>query len=147
MNSRHALLFPILAAAALAMASSPARASDPIDCKLSFDLSGWSVFYKTGSGNGTVTCDNGQSMAVKIETKGGGLSFGKTRIEDGIGEFSGIRHIDDVLGTYATAEAHASAGRSSKAQVMTKGDVSLALAGKGEGWSLGVAFGKFVISR
>jgi len=147
MHSRHALLFPILAAAGLAMAASPARASDPIDCKLSFDLSGWSVFYKTGSGNGTVTCDNGQSMAVKIETKGGGLSFGKTRIEDGIGEFSGIRHIEDVLGTYATAEAHASAGRSSKAQVMTKGDVSLALAGKGEGWSLGVAFGKFVISR
>jgi hypothetical protein len=147
MTSRHALLFPILAAAGLAMVATPARASGPIDCKLNFNLSGWSVFYKTGSGNGTVTCDNGQSMAVKIETKGGGLSFGKTRIEDGIGEFSGIRHIDDVLGTYATAEAHASAGRSSKAQVMTKGDVSLALAGKGEGWSLGVAFGKFVISR
>ena len=30
---------------------------------------------------------------------------------------------------------------------MTKGDVSLALAGKGEGWNIGVAFGKFVISR
>jgi hypothetical protein len=28
---------------------------------------------------------------------------------------------------------------------MTKGDVSLALAGKGSGWDVGVAFGKFVI--
>ena len=105
------------------------------------------MFYKTGSGSGTVTCDNGQSMPVRIETKGGGLSFGKTRINDGRGEFSGVHSIDDVLGTYVTAEAHAGAGKSSKAQAMTKGDVSLALAGKGEGWNIGVAFGKFVISR
>jgi hypothetical protein len=28
---------------------------------------------------------------------------------------------------------------------MTKGEVSLALAGKGKGWDIGVAFGKFVI--
>ena len=146
MNLRTILLFPALVAGLLAV-TSPARAAGPIDCELHFNLSGWSVFYKTGSGSGTVTCDNGQSMPVKIETKGGGLSFGKTKIEDGIGEFSGIHAIDDVLGTYATAEAHASAGKAAKAQVMTKGEVSLALAGKGEGWSLGVAFGKFVISR
>lgn len=146
MNLRTILLSPVLVAGLLAVAS-PARADDLIDCELQFDLSGWSVFYKTGSGSGTVTCDNGQSMPVTIQTKGGGLSFGKTRIENGLGEFSGIHDIEDVLGTYATAEAHASAGKSAKAQVMTKGEVSLALAGKGEGWSLGVAFGKFVISR
>ena len=146
MNLRTILLFPVLVAGLLVV-TSPARADDLIDCELHFNLSGWSVFYKTGSGSGTVTCDNGQSMPVRIETKGGGLSFGKTRIEDGLGEFSGIHDIDDVLGTYATAEAHASAGKAAKAQVMTKGEVSLALAGKGEGWSLGVAFGKFVISR
>ncbi|MEG3184228.1 hypothetical protein SNE34_09420 [Lysobacter erysipheiresistens] len=125
----------------------PAHAAGPIDCKLRFDLSGWSVFYKTGKGSGTVSCDNGQSMPVQIRTKGGGLSFGKTEIKDGTGEFSGLYRIEDVLGTYATAEAHASAGTATKAQVMTKGDVSLALAGKGEGWSVGVAFGKFVIER
>jgi hypothetical protein len=28
---------------------------------------------------------------------------------------------------------------------MTKGDVSLALTGKGSGWNLGVAFGAFII--
>ena len=28
---------------------------------------------------------------------------------------------------------------------MTKGEVSLALAGTGQGWDLGVAFGNFVI--
>jgi hypothetical protein len=35
--------------------------------------------------------------------------------------------------------------KSSKAQAMTKGDVSLALAGTGQGWDIGVAFGKFVL--
>ena len=141
---RPALIIASLAALLLA---SPARADGTIDCRLEFSMEGWSAFYKTGKGSGTVSCDNGQSMAVQISTKGGGLTFGKTRIEDGRGEFSGINSIDDVLGTYVSAEAHASAGKSSKAQVMTKGDVSLALAGKGEGWSLGVAFGKFVITR
>lgn len=147
MNIRPNLLFPLLAAGVLAIATTPAQAAGPIDCKLRFDLSGWSVFYKTGKGSGIVTCDNGQAMPVQIRTKGGGLSFGKTEIRDGTGEFSGLYRIEDVLGAYATAEAHASAGTATKAQVMTKGDVSLALAGKGEGWSLGVAFGKFVISR
>ncbi|HEY0310045.1 MAG TPA: hypothetical protein VGC43_02755 [Luteimonas sp.] len=116
-----------------------------VDCKLTFEMSGWSVFYKTASGTGVVRCDNGQSLAVKVSTKGGGLTFGKSRIENGTGEFSGVRDIREVLGSYATAEAHAGAVKSSKAQVMTKGEVSLALAGTGRGWDLGVAFGKFVI--
>lgn len=144
MTLRPTLMLVGLLAVSFAL---PARAAGPVDCQLRFDLSGWSVFYKTGKGSGTVSCDNGQSMPVQIRTKGGGLSFGKTEIRDGKGEFSGLHSIEDVLGTYATAEAHASAGTATKAQVMTKGDVSLALAGKGEGWSLGVAFGKFVISR
>lgn len=135
------------AATALALVAfaSPARAAGDIDCKLSFDLAGWSLFYKTASGDGTVSCDNGQSMAVHISAKGGGLSFGKSRIDNGTGEFSGVHRIREVLGTYATAEAHAGAVKSSKAQVMTKGDVSLALAGTGKGWDIGIAFGKFVL--
>lgn len=136
---------PLLAACALLAAPFLAQAGGPIDCRLTFTMSGWSVFYKTASGTGTVSCDNGQRMAVRIRAKGGGLSFGKSRIENGTGEFSGVHHIREVLGTYATAEAHAGAVRSSKAQVMTKGEVSLALAGTGRGWDVGVAFGKFVI--
>lgn len=142
------LLCASLAVAGLATAWSPSvQAAGNVDCKLRFNLSGWSVFYKTSSGSGTVHCSNGQSMSVKINAKGGGLTVGKSRIENGVGEFSGVHNISEVLGTYATAEAHAGAVKSSKAQVMTKGEVSLALAGKGEGWDLGVAFGKFVISR
>ena len=141
MNPKN-LLLPALLATALFAA--PAQARD-VDCKLAFDLAGWSLFYKTASGTGVVSCDNGQRLAVKISAKGGGISFGKSRIEDGTGEFSGIHDIREVLGTYATAEAHAGAVKSSKAQVMTKGEVSLALAGTGRGWDVGFAFGKFVI--
>ena len=122
----------------------PARAGD-VSCKMSFQLSGWSVFYKTASGSGTVRCSNGQSLHVTLRAKGGGLTFGKTRISNGIGKFSGISNVHDVLGHYANAEAHAGAQRSADAQVLTKGNVSLALSGKGEGWNLGVAFGAFII--
>ena len=137
----------LIIAASLACAALPstAHAAGEIDCKLKFSMSGWSAFYKTSSGEGTVTCDNGQNMAVRISTKGGGLTFGKSRIDDGIGEFTGVYNIREVLGGYAAAEAHAGAGRSTKAQVVTKGSVSLALAGKGSGWDLGVSFGSFVI--
>jgi hypothetical protein len=136
----------ILFVAMLATAAAPARAVGPVDCKLHFSMSGWSAFYKTMSGSGTISCDNGQRMAVSIRSKGGGLTFGKTRIENGIGEFSGVRDIHDIPGTYGAAEAHAGAGKSAHAQVVTKGDISLALSGKGEGWDLGVAFGNFIIS-
>ena len=126
------------------LAALPASARD-LDCELTFDLAGWSAFYKTASGTGVVACDNGQRLAVKITSKGGGISFGKSKIENGKGEFAGVEGIRDVLGTYVTAEAHAGAVKSSKAQVMTKGEVSLALAGTGKGWDVGFAFGKFVL--
>lgn len=144
-----ALLLGAVIALSAPLASPPATAQvlGPIDCELRFELSGWSAFYKRADGTGTVSCDNGQRMAVRIRTRGGGLTVGKTRIADGQGEFSGVYRIEDVLGTYAAAEAHAGAGKSAGAQALTKGSVSLALAGKGEGWDLGVSFGKFVIER
>ncbi|MGO1893032.1 MAG: hypothetical protein ACTH0Y_07650 [Luteimonas sp.] len=141
----------LAAACAVAMAvAAPvgqAQAQDYLECKLDFAVSGWSIFYKTASGSGTVSCSNGQRMAVQIETRGGGLSIGKSRIDDGAGVFSGVRSIREVLGGYVSAEAHAGAVRSANAQVVTKGPVSLALSGTGDGWDLGVAFGSFRISQ
>jgi hypothetical protein len=135
----------LLCAGLLAAVSTPAFAGGPITCKLSFNLAGWSIFYKTATGTGVVTCDNGQSLSVHIRAKGGGLTVGKSQIENGSGGFSGVYTINDVLGTYASSEAHVGVSRSAKAMAMTKGSVSLALAGKGKGWDLGIAFGKFVI--
>ena len=135
----------LLAVAVLLMPS--ARAAGNIECELHYQLSGWSAFYKTASGTGTITCDNGAHIPVSIRAKGGGLTVGKTHITDGHGRFSGAYSLNDLLGTYAAASAHAGAVKAGDAQAMTKGDISLALTGTGGGWSLGVDFGKFVIRR
>ena len=135
----------LLAGAGL-FAVTPAHAAHEISCKMSFSLAGWSAFYKTSSGAGSITCSNGQHMRVRLRSKGGGLTFGKSEVS-GIGRFSGIYDIREVLGTYGNAEAHAGASSSVRSTVMTKGNVSLALTGNGHGWNLGIDFGKFTISR
>jgi hypothetical protein len=143
---------PVLSAAlalGLAMAV-PQRASAEeanLDCKLRFSLTGWSLIYKHAEGHGVVTCENGQSMRVKIESKGGGLTAGKSHIDNGTGKFTDVHKIADVLGTYAQGDASAGAVKSGTAQVLTKGTVSLALAGAGEGVELGVSIGGFTISK
>lgn len=124
-----------------------ATAAGKIKCKLTFQMSGWSVFYKESNGTGTIKCSNGQTMAVKIQAKGGGLTVGKSQIDDGRGDFTSVSSISDLMGTYVSAEAHAGAVESATAQVVTKGEVSLSLTGTGTGWDLGVAVGNFIISR
>jgi hypothetical protein len=144
MNILRSSLY-VAASAALLCFSSPAHSGD-LTCKMTFDMSGWSAFYKTASGTGNVNCSNGQSIAVKVSAKGGGITFGKNRIRNGFGEFANVGDVRDVLGSYATVEAHAGTEKSASAQAMTNGKVSLALSGKGQGWNLGVAFSKFTIS-
>ena len=123
--------------------------ADPADleCKLKFSLTGWSAIYKHAEGGGTVTCANGSSMPVSISAKGGGLTVGKSHIDNGTGKFTNVHSINDVLGTYAQGDASIGAGKSGTAQVLTKGTVSLALAGAGEGIDIGVSFGGFTIER
>lgn len=117
------------------------------DCEITFSLKGWSAFYKTAKGSGVITCDNGQKARVTISAKGGGITFGKSEIKDAIGEFSEVDDISDLFGGYAQAEAHAGAGKSTKASVVTKGDISLAFAGKGKGVDVGIGFGNFYIEK
>ena len=138
-------------ALALALAIGAPRASQAaeanLDCKLRFSLTGWAAIYKHAEGHGVVTCENGKSMDVKIEAKGGGLTAGKSHIDNGTGKFTDVHKIEDVLGTYAQGDASIGAGKSGTAQVLTKGTVSLALAGAGEGIDIGISFGGFTISR
>jgi hypothetical protein len=139
---------PILAALAALGAFASANAADPaatVKCEMTFSMKGWSAIYKRSSGKGTITCSNGQSVSVKLEARGGGLTAGKSSIENGRGEFSAVKDISEIYGSYAAAEAHAGAVKSSGARAMTKGEVSLALSGTGRGWDLGIAFGKFNI--
>jgi len=135
----------LLAATTLLWAG--AASAREISCDMTFDLAGWSAFYKTASGSGMVSCSNGAKMKVDIRTRGGGVTVGKSEIRNGTGRFSHLYDIEDVLGTYAAADAHAGALDSAGAAAMTKGPISLAISGKGKGWDLGFSFGKFTISR
>jgi len=130
-----------------AVASENEPKDGTVNCTMTFNLKGWSVFYKTSSGDGKISCSNGEKASVKIKATGGGLTFGKSEIVGGTGRFSGARNLAGVLGSYAQSEAHAGAGKSADAQAMTKGEVSLTLVGKGHGVDIGFAFGKFTIER
>ncbi len=128
-------------------ASAPVFAGDDLDCKLDYELTGWSLIYKHTTGTGTVHCNNGQRMGVRVSAKALGLTAGKWKIDSGKGHFTDVHYIDEVLGNYAQASANAGALKSGEAQVLSKGTVSLALAGGGEGINLGVDIGAFTIER
>lgn len=135
----------VAVAAAAVMLAAPAQAGTV--CQMTFTMSGWSAFYKTSSGTGTIKCDNGQKAKVNVSSKGGGITFGRSKIKDAIGKFTEVDNISDLFGTYGQGEAHAGAGKSAKASVVTKGDISLAIAGKGTGVDVGISFGKFTIEK
>lgn len=123
-----------------------ASAAEPdLGCRLHYTLKGWSAIYERADGMGTVTCHNGQSLRVAIHIRGGGLTAGKWQIDEGKGKFSDVHSIRDVLGNYAAASASAGVVHAAGAQVLTKGPVSLALAGTGRGVNLGISGTRFEI--
>lgn len=124
-----------------------ANAATTKDCGMTYTLKGWSAVYKTAKGEGTITCTNGETAQVEISVHGGGLTFGKTEIYDGKAEISGVKSISDIFGTYATASAHAGVVKEAAVEVMTKGNVSLALAGTGQGVDVGIDFSGFTIKK
>lgn len=130
----------------LLLLAAPAAAG-MTSCKLHYNLKGWSFIYKQYKGGGTVTCENGQSAKVSIVTKGGGLTAGKSEIDDGVGVFSEVADISEIFGTYVAASAGAAATKAAEGQAMTKGEISLALSGTGRGMEIGVSFGSFTIEK
>lgn len=129
-------------ALALALPAPAARAASPdINCRMDYHLTGWSLVYKHTTGTGVVTCDNGATMNVRLSARAIGATVGKWKIDNGVGRFSDVHNIHEVLGNYAQANANAAVVKAAEAQVLTKGNVSLALAGGGEGIALGVDVG------
>lgn len=157
MHKRTLIAASLLASLALAGCASASatgghssvaeRGAPELDCRMTFSLTGWSLIFKHADGVGKVTCENGQSLPVKISVIGGGLTAGKWHVSNGKGSFTDVHVITDVLGRYAQGGAHAGVIKSGSAQVLSKGTVSLALAGTGEGVNLGVDVGAFTISR
>ncbi|HET8941061.1 MAG TPA: hypothetical protein VFN13_03640 [Rudaea sp.] len=145
---RRILAFGALATiAASALFSVRAHAANQIDCTMRFNLTGWAAIYKHSEGHGTITCNNGRTFRVNIVAVGGGLTAGKFKVRDGSGKFSTVYNTDELFGSYAQGEANAGVVKSGVAQALTKGNVSLALAGTGQGVNIGVSFGKFTISK
>jgi hypothetical protein len=133
-----------LAAVVVVLFAVPA-AAEMMSCRLTYTLRGWSFIYKQYKGTGTVTCENGQKAHVAIETKGGGMTVGKSEIDDGKGVFSEVKDISEIFGTYVSASGNAGATKSGEAWAMTKGEISLALTGTGRGFDIGLSFGAFTI--
>jgi len=128
-----------------AAASVAAAGTAELSCKLHYQVKGWSAIVKVANGHGTVTCADGTSKDVLIKLRSVGATVGRSQIDDGVGDFTHVLAIGDVLGTYAQSEAHAGLVKSGSVQVLTKGTVSLALAGAGEGIDLGVTVGELTI--
>lgn len=120
--------------------------NDQVNCHMDFTLSGWSAIYKTASGSGKLTCGD-KTVPVKLSAKGGGLTVGKYKITNGQATFSNVDSMQHVFGSYAMGAAHAGVVKSARGAVMTKGGVTMALSGTGNGWDIGVGFGSFTIKR
>ncbi len=144
MNLRR-IAVPCVLAVLLVVVAAPASAATT-RCTMTFSLKEWSALYKKAEGRGVVSCDNGQTADVILEARGGGLSAGKGEIRDGHGKFSEVSDIHEVFGSYAQGDASAGAVRNAEATVLSKGNVTLGLDGKGTGWELGISFGKFTIT-
>ncbi len=131
----------------MGVAVSAAHARGMTECTMKYNLKGWSAFYKTAAGTGTIRCDNGQRANVRLSARGGGLTAGRTEIRDGIGYFSRVSSIDELFGRYDSASAGAAAGKAASAQALIKDNIHLSLTGKGKGVELGLALGRFTITR
>ncbi len=131
--------------ALLFVLSFSAQAVEYMTCHLRYQLEGWSFLYKDYRGSGMITCENGQSAQVRVLSRGGGLTIGKSEIDDGTGVVTTVRDISEVYGDYVYLDTHAGLTRSAEVVVMTKGEVSLALTGLGRGVDIGASIGVFSI--
>lgn len=138
----------LVATLGLSTAADIAAAADRyLECTLKFTSKEWSALYASATGEGTVTCKDGPTMRVAIRAQGIGITAGKWKITEGKGTFTHVARIEDVLGSYLAISGDVGVVRTGTARILTKGKVSLALAGKGEGFDVGVAISEFKISR
>ncbi|MBP3983412.1 hypothetical protein J5837_03160 [Pseudoxanthomonas helianthi] len=142
-KSRY-VLAALVGSLGLALGSATAAEKD-LECKLDYTLDGWSLVYEEATGSGTVHCGK-ESLPVSIKARAIGATVGKWKVDKGRGRFTDVHAIDEVLGKYVKAEADVGVVKSGSAQLLTKGTVSLALAGTGEGVTIGVDVGQFELS-
>jgi hypothetical protein len=122
-------------------------AGGKIACKMQFRMKGWAAIYESAEGTGTITCSNGETIEVALESKGVGLAAGKAEFSDARGVFSPVERTEELLGTYLGQSGVAAAGKAEGAAAFVKGDVSLAVYGEGEGAGLSSGGARLTIAR
>jgi len=146
MNSRFLKLLAMLGVLGGSLLwVSTVAAEQLVSCTMTYNLSGFSLAIKVYDGTGVISCSNGQHQQVSLSSRSIGFSIGKSEIE-GTGVFSGVKSLNEIYGTYAALEGHAGATTSVDGQVLTRGEISLALSGKGRGIDIGVTIGELTIS-
>ncbi len=140
------LFQPLFIASALLLGglSNTVAADNGITCKMTYKLKGWSFAYKQYDGTGEVSCNNGERAGVILKSKSIGFSIGVSEIE-GTGQFTELKRLSEIYGTFASLEGHAGVTKSAAGQVLTRGIISLALAGEGRGIDIGVTLGGLTI--
>lgn len=148
MSRNATIAAALLAIASLAQFPAPANADETADlgCSLQFSLSTWSTLHKHSEGSGIITCENGGLLRVRIVATGAGLAGGKSPVDGGTGVFTAVHSIGEILGAY-TRPADAAHAKASEARILSKGTVSLALAGRGDDAGLGIGIGEFILTR
>jgi len=58
-----------IASGLLILLLSATAAQATTSCTMTFELKGWSAFYKVSHGSGKIKCDNGQRASVELEAK------------------------------------------------------------------------------
>jgi len=150
MKKTNSFLTIVGMAVALMLLALPAGAYDkygPADtkCQMKYNLKGWSFGVKMQRGEGRITCSNGQKAEVDLAANAIGFTIGKGETLGGTASFSAVKGIEDLFGDYGQLEAHAGMVESAEARVLTKGEVSMAFGGTGQGVDLGATIGAFRI--
>lgn len=117
------------------------------ECDLKYTMKGWSAFYKTYKGTGTVNCPSGISAQVNLSLQGGGFTFGASEITEGKGKIRGVTKIDDIYGGAFALGGHAGFNKSIEGRWIPRGARTVTLSGKGKGYDLGWSMGSFKISK
>lgn len=113
-------------------------------CTMKYKLEGFSLAYKQYDGSGEITCRNGEKALVALSSKSIGFTIGYSSIE-GEGYFTDVKYLSEIFGDYISLGSHFGFNNSIDRQILTRGEISLVLIGKGEGFDIGFTIGDLSI--
>lgn len=113
-------------------------------CSMTYKLEGFSLAYKQYDGTGEISCRNGQKAPVTLSSKSIGFTIGYGVIE-GEAYFTDVKYIGEIYGDYISLGNHFGFKNSVDRQVLTRGEISLVMLGRGKGFNIGFTIGDLSI--